>query len=285
MTIDVKVIADSVSQQTDIRLTTMQLRYPRLIHSEFMTHRMLSRNAGSSRARPIGKVIAEILSDPAEPFEWGSAQKGMQAGAPLTGWRLKATKLAWHAAKRGAIAAARVMMWAGAHKQVANRILEPWSHIEVLVTATDWANFFALRNHPDADPTIRELARAMKFAMDVSLPKVLDVGDWHLPYIYEHELPIYDLEKLRRMSAARCARVSYRLFDGTFANPEADLRLYGQLVENQPVHASPTEHQATPDRVFDDDGWGLVYENPQLHGCLTGWIQHRKLIPGECVDG
>lgn len=161
-------------------------------------------------------------------------------------------------------------MKAGAHKQVVNRILEPWSHISVVVTATEWANFFALRDHKDADPTMRALAQAMKKAMKASEPKLVKQGEWHLPYIRPHEMELYDTEILLMRSAARCARVSYLRHDGQMPSLSDDRRLYKQLVEGDLVHASPTEHQATP----SDDGF---YAN------FRGWLQFRKFIPNEVV--
>ena len=281
------VIEDSISPE-GIRLTTFANKNPRMIHSEFMTHRVISRNASSSRAIPVQKQIANILADPAEPSEWGSNQRGMQAGEDLTGWRLRLTKIAWHGAKHATVIAARLAIRAGAHKQIANRMLEPWSHISSVVTATDYANWFALRDHDDADPTIRELALAMKYALDGSTPKLLQPGEWHLPYITALEREQYGkhLNKdgtpfLARLSAARCARVSFLTHGGRIPAHADDIRLWEQLVDSQPVHASPTEHQATPDKKWTRDRWG----KPQEHGNFRGWRQHRKMIPGEAVPG
>ena len=280
MTITVKVIADSVSPE-GIRLTTMQLRYPRIIHSELMTHRVFSRNASSSRAIPVKKQIHDIIADAAEPVEWGSAQKGMQAGAPLVGWRLQATRLAWHGSKLCALLGARIALWAGAHKQIANRILEPWSHISVVVTSTDWANWFALRKHEDADPTIRELAALMYGARLVSQPDLLEPGEWHLPYIDDQDRQTCagDTEDLRKASAARCARVSYLNHDGYRPRMSDDLALYDRLAGSDPKHASPLEHQATPDKLWSRNRWA----KPDQHGNFRGWRQHRKMVPGEAI--
>ena len=57
-----RVLLDSVSPG-GVRLVTMEVRYPRFIHAEFMTHRMFSRNAGSSRALPIRKMIAAVRDE------------------------------------------------------------------------------------------------------------------------------------------------------------------------------------------------------------------------------
>lgn len=277
MSIEAKIIRDSVSPE-GIRLTTMQLKYPRIIHAEFMTHRVFGRNASSSRAIPIQVQIQHIINDPAEPMAWGSNKPGMQAGAELTGFSHWLTRRMWHFAKRCAIFAARMSLRAGAHKQIANRLLEPWSHISVVVTSTDWSNFYALRDHEDADPTIRALAVAMKSAHDRSIPDRLIPGMWHLPYVRATEEG--DVETRKKMSAARCARVSYMTHDRKAPSLEQDLKLFDQLVGNAPVHASPLEHQATPDKRWSRDRWS----HREQHGNLRGWRQHRKMITGEAVN-
>ncbi|MCG7628969.1 hypothetical protein MHM88_14250 [Epibacterium sp. MM17-32] len=278
MTITAKVIEDSVSPE-GIRLTTFELFYPRIVHADFMTHRVLSRNASSSRATPSYIAITAALRNPAEPFEWGANQPGMQAGKELTGFRRWMARRGWHLAKWGAAAGAYLVHKAGAHKQIVNRIMEPWSHIRVVVTATDWGNFFALRHHGDADPTLRELARVMLVARGDSQPKLLQPGEWHLPYVSQAERELYDIEILCKISAARCARVSYRLHDGKPTTVEKDLALFDRLMGGDPKHSSPTEHQATPDKKWSRGRWA----KPEQHGNLRGYIQFRKTIPGEAV--
>lgn len=268
MTVEAKVILDSVSPE-GIRLTTLQIRNPRLIHSEFMTHRAFSRNASSSRAIPISRSIEDILTDPAEPEEWGSNAPGMQSHTPLTPLRAFITRRAWHGAKRAAILAARVSQWAGAHKQISNRMLEPWSHISLVVSATNWANYMALRNHEDADPTIRAQAQAIYLAMAESKPMALQPGEWHLPYVTDFSLP---LETLKKQSAARIARVSYLTHEGRPPSLQADLDLYDRLAGSFPIHASPLEHVATP------AGRGEL-----VQGNFHGWIQHRSEVEGATV--
>lgn len=276
MTITAKIVADSICPQGN-RLTTMQLRYPRFIHAEFMTHRVFSRNASSSRAIPVEKMIQDVLDDPAMPVSWGSNKPGMQAGeeidTPLEfvsiddGLVYSFTKEeAWLAARDYAVQVARVFAKAGYHKQVINRLLEPFGHITVIVTATEWDNFFDLRRHPDADPTMRALANAMWDEMMFSEPVLRQVGEWHLPY---HEANWdwnrVDTNEIAMVSAARCARVSYLNHDGSKPDVQKDLALAERLLSSK--HLSPFEHQA---RVTGDDGTGLW-------GNFTGWDQFRKL--------
>lgn len=285
MTISAKIVADSVSPH-GIRLTTMQLRYPRFIHSEFMTHRVFSRNASSSRAIPVAKMIEDLRRDPAMPIYWGSNKPGMQAGEELDGQDLRDAQNYWLDAMNLAINEAEKLVELGLHKQIANRILEPWAHINVVVTATDWANFFALRAHEDAQPEIRALTLSMAAAMSDSTPNHLVPGQWHLPYVNQETLDTIGgtslpwLETARKVSVSRCARVSYFTHDGRDTSIEEDTALYDRLLVSEPLHASPAEHQATPDRIAYQRGWGCK----EFHGNLRGWIQFRKTLEGEFVS-
>lgn len=290
MTIEAKMIADSISPD-GIRLSTLQLRYPRFIHSEFMTHRHFSRNASSSRAIPVERMIEDLRRDPAMPVYWGSNQKGMQAGEELTGPGLGVAHSEWETARDACITAAQMMIDHGLHKQIANRILEPWAHINVVVTATEWDNFFALRCHKDAQPEMKALALAIFNAMAGSHPTHLKPGEWHLPYVTTEDwngdqwnTGTPALDYLKKVSVARCARVSYLTHDGRQTPIEEDLALYDRLVGSHPLHASPAEHQATPDDQWNNMGGGLEqWKHPELHGNFRGWIQYRKTLPGECI--
>ena len=235
MTIAAKVIADSVADDCP-RLTTLQLRYPRFIHSEFMTHRAFSRNASSSRAIPVERLIQDVLDDPAMPIYWGSNKPGMQAGEEI-GPAIDV----WLGARNSAVSYATEMSAAGYHKQIVNRILEPFAHINVLVTATQNAydHFFALRDHPDAQPEVAALARAMREAMDGSEPVELLEHQWHTPYC--------GVDGRREISAARCASVSYKTVDGKPMTVDKALVIYDKLAGSDPIHASPFEHIARPD--------------------------------------
>lgn len=239
--ITAKVIADSISE-IGHRLTTIQLKYPRFIHAEFMTHRMFSRSASSSRAVPIKRVMQEISNKPATPIEWGLDQPGMQASTSQAPAIL--ARHAWYAAANAALREAERMRDMGVHKQIVNRILEPYMHIDVVVTATEWDNFFHLRISDKAQPEMRALAEAMRDAMDASEPRPVRCGEWHLPYLRDDE-PM-DAE----VSAARCARVSYLNHDQTAPDVEKDVALARRLLKDQ--HMSPFEHQARP---LGHGGW------------------------------
>ena len=288
MTITAKIIADSISPK-GIRLMTMQLRYPKFIHGEFMTHRMFSRNASSSRAIPVERMIEDVMRDPAMPVFWGKNQAGMQARTELNQQERDEAIRLWLQARDNAINTADRMVSLGAHKQIVNRLIEPFMHINVVVTATEWANFYALRRHPDAQPEIKALADAMWEAQQASAPVPLEPGQWHLPYVDlvdEHEEPAFAsggnvLTVAIKLSVARCARVSYLTHDGKQPNIEEDLKLYDRLVGSTPLHASPAEHQATPDEMPEYPGG--VWLNVREHGNLRGWRQYRKMLPNENV--
>lgn len=282
-------------------IVTMHLHYPRIIHSELMTHRVFSRNARSSRAVPVKTMLNEIRNDPFVPWHWGKNQKGMQAGeecseAVKDWWGVGGTLdnvNAWCQAATQAANAAEAFMNAGYHKQVANRLLEPFSWIDTLVTSTSWANFFHLRDHEDAEPHFRDLARLMHKAIATADPKPLKHGEWHLPYINENDRDgvCFDLglgantekanDLLIKLSVARCARISYKPFDGD-ASVERELERYDQLVGSSPLHASPAEHQATPDHLYPADN---EWEKPEHHGNFNGWIQYRKTLANEAIHG
>jgi hypothetical protein len=284
-TISAIVVLKSWASGPTPEIVTLHLRYPRFIHAELITHRVFSRNARSSRAVPVHKMLKEIWYDGVSPLYWGSNQAGMQAGKELTGWRLWLMKKLWNTAKYAALGIGWTMMKVGAHKQIINRILEPFMHIDTLVTATEWENFFELREHKDAEPHIQDLAIAVRAAIECAEAQYLVHGQWHLPYITAEDcdaaLTAPDetldtdpsgIEKLIAISAARCARISYAPFDGD-GSIEKELERYKLLVGSKPMHASPVEHQASPD-VFKRSKW----QNRSLHGNFVGWIQWRKLL-------
>ncbi len=246
MTITAKVIADSIADGCP-RLTTLQLRYPRFIHSEFLTHRAFSRNASSSRSIPVERLIQDVIDDPAMPIHWGSNKPGMQAGDEV-GYKDRSI-WEWVQAMNSAVDHAKSLASIGLHKQIVNRVLEPFAHINVLVTATAdaYEHFFALRDHPDAQPEIAELARTMRVAMDGSDP--VDArwnAGWHTPYV-DIGANTLSIDECLRLSAARCASVSYKTVDGKPMTVDKSLSIYDKLAGSDPIHASPFEHIARPD--------------------------------------
>lgn len=297
-----QVITDSIGPEGQT-LTTSVLQYPRLIHAEFMTHREFSRNASSSRAIPVAKVIDQVRNDPAMPVHWGKNQPGMQAHEEVDPSTIEEMKELWIKSAWAAADIAEQMMDAGLHKQVANRILEPYQWMHVVVTTTSHTNFDGLRAHVDADPNIHHLADLWIGARQQSQPQQLYHGQWHLPFIdaddwataqnycqvdrITRDMPGYHevVEVLKKVSAARCARVSYLNHEGKRPDLLEDLRLFDRLVRSEIIHASPTEHQATPDMMVLPSTCSLVedWQARPLHGNLPGWVQHRKLLPNEYI--
>lgn len=265
MGIEAKIIADSIGKN-GVRFTTLQVKFHRFILPEVNTHRVFSRNYSSSRAIPTHKILEQIKNDPAMPVFWGRNQAGMQAKEELQGADRKTVISGWKIAAEEASFLAAQMSNLGVHKQIVNRIIEPFTWSNGIISATDWDNFFEQRIHPDAQPEIQALAIAMKDAMDISEPKYLEEGEWHLPYIRNNELHL-DIELLKKISAARCCRVSYNKHDGSNPSVEEDLVLFDKLAGSVPMHCSPLEHQATPDYAFC---------NSHLYGNLRQWIQFRK---------
>lgn len=342
---EVSIVADSITSRS-MRITTFKLRYWRPIHSELMTHRDFSRSAGSSRARPVKAVAQGIIDSPWGPREFGANQAGMQSAGehtamvdlpkqhwhPYTTYLRECGKISeseatadYDCIANDHVKSIRILpstyweflAWfngtaalayseAGFHKQVANRITEPYGFIDVLVTATKFNNFFTLRVHPDAQPEIFDLASDMQEAMSASIPDILVEGEWHLPFVTDEtkeEIDNFVKEGLHEnypflgwvsgedmatrvslcLSTARCARVSYKMYDGSNCNIHDDLVLFDRLVGAKPLHASPAEHQAMPDKLAG--GVEKVYARPQLSGNLgAGWIQFRKLLPEEYAE-
>jgi thymidylate synthase ThyX len=302
--ITAKVIADSITKDGE-RITTFELEYPRFIHGELMTHRLFSRNAASSRAIPINKMMDQVLTAPAMPVEWGLNKSGMQAEE-----KHKSTSTcewAWKQAAERAVVSARELQGLGLHKQIVNRVLEPFQLMKTIVTATEYDNFFWLRRDPDAQPEIHTLADKMYGAYTQNEPNLLKPGEWHLPYVsvewcpagsgitYGREgLESLTLEEAKMVSASCCAQVSYRLLDDSL---EKAVKIYDMLVTMTPVHASPFEHIATPMEVPENlESWEWAWEDVSgithvdkvgnyWSGNLKGWIQYRHLLDNNaCWD-
>jgi thymidylate synthase ThyX len=235
--IDAKIIKDSVAPN-GTRITTFVLEYPRFIHSELMTHRMFSRNSASSRAIPNTKMLEQVRTNPAKPVYWGSNKPGMQAGEEVA--NPKVSQNMWERAAHAAAKSSEQLSKEGLHKQICNRLLEPFFWMKVLVTATDWDNFFVLRANAAAQPEFQVLAYKMLKEYLANKDKVDQVewGGWHIPFA----APELSLEENKKVAVARCARTSYNNFDGT-SDIKKDLDLFEKLSTSG--HWSPFEHIAS----------------------------------------
>jgi thymidylate synthase ThyX len=294
MSFAARILADSISPHGH-RLTTLEVTFPRIVLAEFNTHRVFSRNSASSRAIPVAKQIARVLDDPYVPEAFGANQPGMQAAAPLTGEKHAVARQEWLRARDRAVAHALRLIshpelcspeadapalraalaemlarpvderWLNVHKQLANRLLEPFMWHTLIVSATEWDNFFHLRAHPDAQPEIRRVAELMRAAVAASAPEEVAEGDWHLPLIFAGDADLALADRVR-VSVGRCARVSYLTHDGR-RDPSADLALCERLLASG--HLSPFEHVARPE------------PGGEWCGNFRGWHQFRKDLLGE----
>lgn len=281
MSFSAKIILDSINPYNGIRLVTSELTYPRFIHAEFMTHRMFSRNAASSRAIRSDRMIKMVDENPAMPVYWGKNKRGMAAVQEISDDDIEHAKRHWILAKDMMVFSATRLKELKVHKQITNRVLEPWKYITVICSATQFSNFFALRDHEDAQPEIAHLARLWKTALDDSVPVE---RHWHVPYIQPDEEDL-DLELKRKIGVARCARVSYLTHDGK-RDINADLTLYERLLTGSGHgHWSPFEHvaKATDEmEVRRNFTTGVKGAAPIWCGNFQGWIQYRKMHKGEC---
>lgn len=319
MQVEVILASMPVGSQDHKPIITVRMRYPRPIHGEIMTHRVFGRNARSSRAVPVRTMLDEVRRIPYVPWHWGKNQSGMQAEEECSELieldipqvdeitqemdyeivRMK-NEEAWLHARTEAADVAEAFMNAGYHKQNPNRLLEPFSWIDTLITSTEWDNFLWLRDHHDAEPHLQDLARLVKEAFLHMNIQPLQKDEWHQPYISASDIqnlimrPDRETERmidemgcdgdelLNMVSAARCARISYKPFDGN-ASYEKEIDRYNLLVSSDRVHASPLEHQAKADKplICPTSGQFHGWVEPHLHGNLNGYIQARKLVPNE----
>lgn len=274
-----KIIKDSINPVGN-RITTFELTYPRFVHAELMTHRLFSRNSASSRALPTAKLLDQIENNPVMPKWWGANQSGMQAKAEVAQDVILPVMQQWLAARDEAVKAAKALHELGLHKQIANRVLEPWMFITVIVTATEWDNWYYLRDSEFAQPEIAWVAREMRKCHEESTPVPIHPGDWHLPYVElsDRDSPLYvdvmeaevkgeDVwETLVKIATARCARVSYLTHDGK-RDYSKDIELHDKCRDNG--HWSAFEHcaEAMPTSTQSGNFWG--------------WTQYRKTFKNE----
>ena len=303
------VILDSITPYGDAtRLTSMYIVFPKMVLGERNRHRAFSLSDRSSRAVPPEKLIQEVRDDPAMPAKFRKRTPGMGGGAELTGDVLEDAQGTWRYAAQYATDMAENLASQGLAKEIANRFLDPFIRMHSLMTATTagWMNFFGLRLDAAADPTIQVLAQRCWDAYRNSTPKLLQLSEWHLPFVdaddddaleEEHHRQFANpshprndsMADLRKyLSAARCAHLSYDdLETGKRMTVDRALRIYDKLVTSRPIHASPTEHQATPDEFRTYAGFkpGEAGEwvHQSEHGNFFGWRQARKMIHGEAA--
>lgn len=305
---DCSILADSISDQ-GYRLTTFRVTFPRFILAEVNTHRMFSRNSASSRAVPTEKVIGQLLDRPFVP-QFNKRVKGMGVGEALSTSEQQRAESLWLELLDNAVHTVEAL--GDIDKSRANRLLEPFKWHTAIISATDWYNFFELRNHPSAQPEFQTIASMMQDAYHVSNPRELAAGDLHLPLVSLEEIddealawpePFIDWEMWAKVSIGRVAGVSYERTENR--SREEDIALHDRLRNSTPPHLSPFEHVARP---FYKNEWGAVdagqnalhsfhdkltddsvgpefidrlCRNLEYCGNFHGWIQHRALIHNE----
>lgn len=310
MAYDVKILLDSVNP-AGVRLVTWELTYPRFVHAELMTHRVFSRSSASSRAIPYKKMRDRIIDDPVCPVWWGKNQAGMQALEEFEGEEAYAIERKWLDARMNAVFYADRLSDAGLHKQIVNRVVEPWMWITVIMTTTYHSNWFEQRDHKDAQPELRHFAAMMHDAYWAQRPRFLPAGSWHMPLLPDRDKLVsegfkdvgptfaYDPDSsyamsplnvpmasfdgtLQAISAGRCARVSYLNHDGK-RDPNEDIKLFQRMAGNNPAHRAPLEHVALsmgshPKVVeeLSEDVCGLA-----RYGNFQGFKQLRHFVPNE----
>jgi hypothetical protein len=282
----------SRNSATGDMIYTFVLTYPRPLLGEVLTHRVASRNTSSTRAIPTSKMIKAVIEDPYIPIFIGQNQKGMNPGAELDGWRRKTALALIRGFRYAPVALAYLLTKLGVHKGIAGRYLEPYSWVRQVFSVTEVENLLLLRNHSDAEPHFRELAKQMEreiriakgtlatmdgFDMHARLGyggkwkyQILKPGEWHLPFLTSDEVDKLSLHQARSVSAARCARTSYTLVGSDkLSKYEDDFALCQRLSQSAPIHASPFEHQA--EAMVDSD----------YIGNFRGWKQYRKYFRHE----
>jgi thymidylate synthase ThyX len=286
--IKAEIVADSLNPR-GIRLTTFVLNFPRIILAEFNTHRVFSRNSASSRAIPFETMLGMVKNNPFIPFKFQKDHKGMQGTEYFEGIEHEQCVKDWLAARDAAVNAATNFKFP-ITKQLRNRLLEPFLWHRVIVTSSDFENFFALRAHKDAEIHIERLAYCMLEEYNKSKPKKLEIGEWHIPFGDNIDLDraknliqleinkqekkglftryLCEREIRKKIAIARCARISYFNYEGK-DDYESDIRTCDKLFGAVPKHLSPTEHVA------------CAMNDSNFYGNFKGFKQYRKYFKDE----
>jgi hypothetical protein len=257
---------------------------------------MLSKNSASSRAIPVTKMLDMVVNLPYIPSKWGLNKAGMQSTVFADEETSKAAALDWEECRDWCVTSARKLLDKNIHKQWTNRLLETFMWHTVLITGTDWWNFFHLRNNPQAHPDIQKSAELMQTLYETNKPWKLNYGEWHMPLMPDLDAmcDMHVMDKVK-ISIGRCARVSYLTHDGV-RDLRKDVELHDQLLKSG--HMSPFEHVARPMTPLErnlfkrpvvvptNDNSEMPWRidnarNTYYLGNLNGWVAARKLIVGE----
>ena len=196
-----EILADSLSPQGH-RITTMKITFPRFILAEMNTHRVFSRNSASSRAIPFNKMVKMVEENPFIPIAWQKDHKGMQGSKYQNDFENAQSKLNWNLARLQAMSQATQLHENGVTKQLCNRLLEPFMWHTVIVTATEWENFFNLRcpqyviswypeNRPEATEPTEATFRSRKDAIKATKGNCYSIDDFSWFYSNESQADIH----------------------------------------------------------------------------------------------
>lgn len=273
-----KIVADSISR-AGVRLTTFECVVPKWMIAEINTHGMIRRNSASSRAIPTLTLCERIEAQPFTPLEWRyrAIEGGMQAGELMSAEDAAASEEDWLEARDAMILYVEKLEKRKAAKEHINRLLEPWMYSIVVMTATEWENYFTLRGPSGgAQPEFKKLVEQQiaLYEAQTELVRRTDAlsydnpHTWHLPYVTDTERAQIACRKLPLISAARVAGVSYYR-PGARKTIDADVARGLQLQADR--HLSPLEMPAFPQS----------YGVPIFYGPFFGWEPYRSLIGGE----
>lgn len=271
------------------RLTSLVLKFPRTVLAEFNTHRVFSRNSASSRARSVKATIKEVIENPYIPL-WTINKAGMSGHWASPRVEAEATEVylaGRDAAVRTALAllvgsdriegfgrddkeiASRYSevvdyyydhMYSGTgaepdfglsvHKQVLNRVLEPYMFHEVIVTSSYFDNFLKLRDHNEADPAIWGVSHLLGEAIAHSEPTISEI---HAPFssnlektlILGQPWPVARPHLIK--SAMESAQISYNDKSRAIKSTATAERGESLLTAG---HLSPFEHVAVATRLL-----------------------------------
>lgn len=303
MSVKVQLLQYSQSSVTGGKIATFICDYPRFIHAEVMTHRVFSRNAGSSRAVPVMSMVELANEKMCFPAEFRYNQSGMQPSEPMSEEDAALARKIWEETAQNCISGASQLASLKLHKQWANRMLEWFTPIRVLITATEWTNFLWLRDDKDAQIEIQQVARQILTLLNDVKPTVIGPTEYHLPFITRERMPngilrytvegrTVNLQEAIAISQSCSAQISYRKSDTSYEKAK-ELRV--MFLEAERVHASPFEHQARPmglsETGFDMNGpWPLGVTHVDRNkarwsGNLKGFIQYRQLVKGNVYLG
>lgn len=253
-----RILADSRNQETNDRLVTFEIaNFPKVLLQELNTHRMLSRNAASSRAMPIAKVIERVKADPYIPT-FRENQRGMVGKILEDQERAEQAVAIYKTALDRALEQAEQLGALQIHKEAVNRLLEPFMTVPVIISGTEWQNFFDLRTSPSATPDFQAVALLLEKLYRTNRPQILCHGELHTiysDYIPEH---LSLIDRLKVMSA-RSARISYKNHGSNVMDVDKDLQLADNLLQDG--HLSPLEHLAWA--VGKRQSLGLATKNYQ----------------------